>query len=129
MRMSRELRREARAAGISPSSVTLLVAIQSTPGIGVKELAERERMSAAGMSQQVDRLVGAGYVGRTPSESDRRRIGLTLTEEGRRVLRRVRSRRTLWLARRLGTLTPKELAAIEAAAAPLARLLDDEGRA
>jgi len=129
MRLSRELRREARAAGISPSSVTLLVAIQGAPGIGVKELAERERMSAAGMSQQVERLVGAGYVARTPSESDRRRIGLALTDEGRRVLRRVRSRRTLWLSRRLGTLTPEELAAIDAAAAPLARLLDDEGSA
>jgi DNA-binding MarR family transcriptional regulator len=129
MRLARELRREARAAGVSPSSVTLLVAIRGAPGIGVNDLAAHERMSAAGMSQQIERLVAAGYVERTPSEADRRRVGLTLTEEGRRALRRVRSRRTLWLARRLGTLTAEEVAAIEAAAAPLARLLDEEGRA
>ncbi|HEY7207992.1 MAG TPA: MarR family transcriptional regulator [Gaiellaceae bacterium] len=127
MRVSRELRREARAAGISPGSVTLLVAIQGAPGIGVNELAERERMSPAGMSQQIERLVNAGYVARTPSEADRRRIGLTLTEDGRRVLRQVRSRRTLWLARRLGALAAEDLRAIEAAAAPLALLLDGEG--
>src|SRR5919204_6568343 len=57
---SRELRREARAEGISPSQVTLLAVIKYTPGIGVKELAERERVSAPAMSRHVDRLVKAG---------------------------------------------------------------------
>ena len=43
-----------------------------------------------------------------------------------RELRRVRSRRTAWLASRLGGLTPDELAAVEAAVEPLSRLV--EGR-
>jgi DNA-binding MarR family transcriptional regulator len=128
LRVARELRREARAAGIAASDVSLLVSIKYTPGIGVNELAERERMSAAAMSKHVDRLVREGWVERTPSESDRRRIGLTLTEEGRRVLRNVRSRRTVWLSRRLGGLSPRELAVIEAAVEPLSLLLDEGER-
>jgi len=128
LRVGRELRREARAVGISPGQVTLLVAIKYAPGIGVNELAERERMTPAGMSRHVDKLVKAGWVTKTPNESDRRRTGLTLTEEGKRILRNVRSRRTVWLSRRLGRLSAKELAAIEAAIEPLTLLLDEDER-
>ena len=54
---------------------------------------------------------------------DRRRVGLTLTDEGARLLKRVRARRTTWLAERLRDLEPDELAAVEAAIEPLRRLL------
>jgi DNA-binding MarR family transcriptional regulator len=108
--------------------VSLLVAIKYAPGVGVGELAARERVSAAAMSKHVDRLERAGLAERRPSEDDRRRVGLTLTDEGQRVLRRVRSRRTAWLASRLGTLTADELEAVEAAVEPLSRLLHEDKR-
>jgi DNA-binding MarR family transcriptional regulator len=120
--IARELRRE-RIAGVSSQQVSLLVAIKHSRGVTVGRLASEERVSTAAMSKRVTRLERDGLVARTPSESDRRRVGLTLTEEGQRVLRRVRSRRTAWLASRLGSLSPDELATIGAAAEPLARLL------
>ena len=123
LRLARELRRE-RIAGVSPPQVSLLVAIKYTPGITVGRLAEEERVSTAAMSKRVSRLERDGLVARTKSDADRRCTGLTLTEGGQRALRRVRSRRTAWLASRLGALTPDELAAVGAAAEPLARLLD-----
>jgi DNA-binding MarR family transcriptional regulator len=125
--LGRELRRE-RIAGVSPHQVSLLVAIKYAPGVTVGELASEERVSTAAMSKRVSRLERDGLVARTQSEADRRRVGLTLTEDGQRTLRRVRSRRTAWLATRLGALTPAELAAVGAAAEPLARLLDREAR-
>lgn len=128
LKLSRELRREARRLGVTAGQVSLLGVIKYRPGIGVNELAELERITPAGMSTQVERLVRAGYVERTPSESDRRRVGLALTEDGRRLLRRVRSRRTVWLAARLGKLTAPELAALATAVEPLALLLDEEER-
>jgi DNA-binding MarR family transcriptional regulator len=128
LRVGRELRREAREVGVSPEQVSLLVAIKYAPGIGVGELAARERVSAAAMSKHVDRLERAGFAERRPSAGDRRRVGLTLTDEGQRVLRRVRSRRTAWLASRLRGLSPDELAAVEAAVEPLSRLLEEEDR-
>jgi DNA-binding MarR family transcriptional regulator len=126
LRVGRELRREAREVGVSPEQVSLLVTIKYATGIGVGELAARERVSAPAMSNHVDRLERDGLVERTPSADDRRRVGVSLTDEGQRVLRRVRSRRTAWLASRLGGLTPDELAAVEAAVEPLSRLV--EGR-
>jgi DNA-binding MarR family transcriptional regulator len=128
LRVGRELRREAREVGVSPEQVSLLVAIKYSPGIGVRELAASERVSPPALSNRVDRLEQDGLVARTPSDDDRRRVGLTLTDEGRRVLRRVRSRRTAWLVTRLGQMSPDELAAIEAAVRPLALLLDEAER-
>ena len=126
--MGRELRREARAVGVSPEQVALLVTIKYAPGIGLRELAARERVSPPAMTKHVDRLERDGLVVRTPSSEDRRRVGVSLTEEGQRVLRRVRSRRTAWLAQRLRGLSPKELAAVEAAIEPLRRLIPEEAR-
>jgi DNA-binding MarR family transcriptional regulator len=127
--VGRELRRETRALGASPEQVALLVSIKYAPGIGIRELAARERVSPPAMTKHVDRLERDGLVERTQSEDDRRRVGIRLTDEGQRLLRRVRSRRTAWLAQRLAGLDAAELAAIEAAVGPLSRLLrEDEGR-
>jgi DNA-binding MarR family transcriptional regulator len=123
LRVGRELRREAREVGVSPEQVALLVAIKYAPGIGVRDLAAGERVSPPAMSNHVDRLERDGLVHRTPSPSDRRRVGLTLTDEGQRVLRKVRTRRTAWLATRLKGLTLEQLAAIDAAIGPLSELL------
>ncbi len=128
LQLARELRRE-KIAGVSPHQVGLLVAIKYAPGVTVGELAAEERVSTAAMSKRVSRLERDGLVTRTQSEKDRRQVGLTLTEEGQRVLRRVRSRRTAWLASRLDTLSPEELEAVGAAVTALGHLLaDEEGR-
>jgi DNA-binding MarR family transcriptional regulator len=124
LRLARELRRE-KIAGVSPHQVGLLVAIKYAPGVTVGELATGERVSTAAMSKRVSRLERDGLVTRTKNEADRRRVGLTLTEDGQRTLRRVRSRRTAWLASRLSSLTPAELDAVGAAAEPLAQLLEE----
>jgi DNA-binding MarR family transcriptional regulator len=123
LRLGRELRQE-KIGGVSPHQVTLLISIKYTPGVTVGQLAAEERVSTAAMSKRISRLERDGLVARTKSEADRRCVGLTLTEEGQRTLRRVRSRRTAYLASRLGALTPAELAAVGAAAGPLARLVE-----
>ena len=125
LRLGRELRRE-RIAGVSPQQVGLLVSIKYAPGVTVGEIADGERVSRAAISKRISRLERDGLVARTPSDADRRRVGLTLTDEGQRVLRRVRSRRTAWLASRLDGLAPAELAAVAAAIEPLTRLHDAE---
>jgi DNA-binding MarR family transcriptional regulator len=123
LQLARELRRE-KIAGVSAQQVALLVAIKYGPGVTVGELASGEHVSTAAMSKRVTRLERSALVARTRSETDRRRVGLTLTDDGQRTLRRVRSRRTAWLATRLSSLSREELAAVGAAAEPLARLLE-----
>jgi DNA-binding MarR family transcriptional regulator len=124
LKLNRDLRREIHSLGVTGGQVSLLAVIRREPGIGVRELAARERMSAPGMSKYVARLEAAGLVARTEL-ADRRRIGLALTPAGQRVIRSVRSRRTAWLAERLGELSGEELAAVDAAVEPLARLIGE----
>jgi DNA-binding MarR family transcriptional regulator len=123
-RLNRELRREMAGLGVTNGQVALLVLIRSQPGIGVGELAARERVSPAAMSGYVERLAKAGLIERTPDAGDRRRHGLSLTPAGERTLRSARSRRTAWLARRLERLAADERAAVAAAVEPLRQLLE-----
>ncbi|HVN61939.1 MAG TPA: MarR family transcriptional regulator [Gaiellaceae bacterium] len=122
--MGRELRREVAPLGVTGGQASLLASIHHRPGIGVRELAELERMSAPGMSANLSRLERMGYVIRTRGAGgDRRRVGLTLSPEGVKMLRKIRSLRTRWLAERLEGLSPDELAAVDAAIEPLGHLL------
>ena len=123
LRLSRELRQETEQLGVTSRQVTLLWLIRGNPGMSLRELAAEERISAPALSGHVDRLEKAGLLARVRDESDRRRVGLALTDEGERLLRRVRARRTTWLADRLRGLDDDELAAVEAAIEPLRKLL------
>jgi len=125
LQINRQLRREIHRLGVTSSQVTILSIIRNNPGLGVNELATREGMSAPSMSGHVDRLEAGGFVERVRAESgDRRRVGLTVTRAGVRVLDDVRRRRTAWLSQRLENLGPDELGRIDAAVDALARILE-----
>jgi DNA-binding MarR family transcriptional regulator len=123
LHLNRQLRREIHSLGVTGGQVSLLVQIKYRPGIGIRELAALERMSVPGMSKFISRLEEAGLVQRAAVAGDQRRVGLTLTPAGHKVLRSVKSKRTAWLSARLRELGPDELDAIDAAIAPLERLL------
>ena len=125
LRLARELRREIHSLGVTGGQVSLLIAIGRNPGITAGELAERERVSAPGMSGQLVRLEAAKLIERTRA-SDRRRIELALTPEGDKVLKSVRRQRTAWLVDRLERLEPDELEHIEGSIDALEKLLGDE---
>jgi len=122
LRLARELRREIHSLGVTGGQVSLLVAIKNEPGITAGELAERERVSAPGMSGHLVRLEAANLIERRRA-TDRRRIELFLTSEGDKVLKSVRKKRTAWLASRLERLTDDERDRIESAVDALAKLL------
>lgn len=123
LRLSRELRKETEQLGVTSRQVTLLWLVREHPGLSLRELAAEERISAPALSGHVDRLEKAGLLERVRNESDRRRVGLTLTDAGLSLLRRVRARRTTWLADRLRGLDDGEVEAIERAIEPLGKLL------
>ena len=123
LRLARELRKETEQIGVTSRQVTLLWLVRVNPGLSLRELADEEGISAPALSGHVDRLEKLGLLGRARDESDRRRVGLTLTEDGERLLKRVRARRTTWLADRLRGLDADELAALERAIEPLEKLL------
>src|SRR6266511_2224498 len=91
LHLNRQLRREIHSLGVTGGQVSLLVQIKYHPGIGIRELAALERISVPGMSKFISRLEQAGLVQRAPVEGDQRRVGLTLTPAGHKVLRSVTS--------------------------------------
>jgi DNA-binding MarR family transcriptional regulator len=126
LKLARELRREVHSVGVTGGQVALLVQIKYAPGIGMRELAARERVSVPAISKFVTRLEAAGLVEREVIGGDKRRIGLHVTPAGLKVLRSVKSKRTAWLASRLRTLSPAQLEAIAAAIEPLTHLVGDD---
>src|SRR5689334_18441349 len=77
LRLNRSLRGEAHEQGVTSTQASLLYAINSFPGIGLGELAARERMGAPTLVAHIDKLESAGLVERARSDpNDRRRVDL-----------------------------------------------------
>src|SRR6516162_5528789 len=66
-----------------------------------------------------------GLAGRELSNTDRRVVRVHITEPGRALLVRTRTRRDLFLARRVGKLTADERAALARALPVMEKLLED----
>jgi DNA-binding MarR family transcriptional regulator len=125
LRLARELRKETEQLGVTGRQATLLGVVQQNPGLTLRALAQEEGISAPALSGYVDRLERLRLLERTRSDIDKRRVGITITPEGERLLRRIRERRTTWLIERLSRLDPDELATVAAAVAPLLRVTEE----
>jgi DNA-binding MarR family transcriptional regulator len=126
LRLARELRKETEQLGVTARQATLLWLVKRSPGLSLAELAAEEGISPPALSGYVDRLERAGLLVRERSTVDRRRVGLRLTDDGVKLMRRIRARRTTWLAERLDDLDSAQLAAIDTAIPALQRLLGDD---
>ena len=60
--------------------------LANAPGIGVSDLAHRLSIHQTTCSQLVEKLVARGYVTKTRSREDQRRVGLALSDVAGRVL-------------------------------------------
>src|SRR5512142_837281 len=126
-RLARRLRAQRATAGLTEAvlSETQLAALSAlevhqamTPG----ELADHEKVQPPSMTRVIAVLEERNLVLRSPHPTDRRQVILTVTEEGRGVVQRVRRRKDAWLARRLAELTDSERATLRAAVPILEKL-------
>ena len=125
-RTARRLRQQSDPA-LSPTQAATLATIERAGPLTPSELARIERVQRPTISRVTARLGQAGLIERLPDELDGRGARLRLTEEGRRTLRGLRSRKTAYLAERLERLDPEERAVLAQASELLERLLDDGG--
>ncbi len=124
-RLARRMRAERVAQGLQPelsdSQLAALAALEKhtmTPG----ELAEHEKVQPPSITRVIASLEERGLIQRMPHPSDRRQVVLTVTVQGREVVRQVRQLREAWLARRLRDLTPAEQAVLREAVPILEKL-------
>jgi DNA-binding MarR family transcriptional regulator len=130
VRTARRLRQDALGAEgvdvLSPTLSAALATIEVHGPLTPSELAERERIQRPTATRTVSRLAELGLVERTADPGDRRSALVSVTPEGRALVRRLRRRKDAFLARRLRDADAADLAALERAADVLERLLAEE---
>ncbi len=91
--MDVSVRASGELGGPSPVQLRALTALRQLTEANLAQLAEEMGVTVSTTSRLVDRLVSADWVHRGPSPHNRREIRLTLTESGKRLLRRFDKRR------------------------------------
>ena len=124
-RLARRLRQES-SSGLSPSLTAALSTLERYGPLTPSELAARERVQRPTATRILAGLDAAGLIVREPDPSDGRVTRVRVTPAARTLLRRLRGRKTAYLARRMRRLTPAELVTLAQAAAILERLLGEE---
>jgi DNA-binding MarR family transcriptional regulator len=82
--------------GLTIAQVRALFALDKKEAATAGEIAETARLSPASVTAMLDDLERDGIVTRVRSDTDRRRVLVVLTDDGRAVLKK---RRRLWLKR------------------------------
>jgi DNA-binding MarR family transcriptional regulator len=126
-RLARRLRVERLGLGgtetvLSDIQLAALAALERHDSMTPGELAEHEKVQPPSMTRVIALLEERGLVRRQPHTTDRRQVILTVTDEGRNVVQRVRRRREAWLAQRLQELSPDERQILRAAAPILEKI-------
>lgn len=106
-RIGRQLRKHS-SGGLSASQISALASIDRDGPIVLGDLAAIEQIAPASVTRLVDKLGALGLVERTRDAEDRRAIRVATTDEGSRLLREIRTRRSAWLAMQLEHLTPDQ---------------------
>jgi DNA-binding MarR family transcriptional regulator len=105
--------------GLSPVQLRALTALGQAGPANLGSLADEMGVTVSTASRLVDRLSTAGWVDRAPSRHNGREISLTLTEEGRSLLRRYDDRRLLRLRSHLERVPPDRQEGVVGALAEL----------
>jgi DNA-binding MarR family transcriptional regulator len=128
-RLARRLRQES-GEGLTPSQTSALASIERHGALTPSELATIERIQRPSATRVLGALGERNLIARESDASDRRVSRLKVTREGAAVLRRGRSRKNAYLARRMRNLDADELDTLARAAELIERLLegDDERR-
>ena len=124
-RVARRLRQEA-GTDLGPAQSSALATIERHGPLAPSELAQRERIKRPTATRLVGSLVELGLVDRVPDPADGRGSILTATPPGRALLRRLRARKTAYLAQQLRDLPPSDAAALARAAEVLERMLEED---
>ena len=122
-RMARRLRQEA-GTDLGPSQVAALATIERHGPLSPSELAERERIKRPTATRILRHLEAAGLVERVRDPEDGRASILSATPEARELLKRLRERKTAYLATRLSKLDDEDRRTLERAAELMEGMLE-----
>ena len=113
--MDASVRASDQVGALSPVQLRALTALQEYGPSNLAQLAEEMGVTVSTASRLVDRLVGAEWVNRRQASHNRREISLTLTSQGKSLLRRYDDERLGRLQNCLTGLAPDRQDAVVAA--------------
>ncbi len=103
---------------------TLALVYQSSE-ILPSELAVMEKVTSQSMSQIINKLLGTGYIKKTSSKTDKRKVIITITASGKKFIEKKRQERQEWLAKSIfEKTTQKEKDILVNAIKVLTKLVD-----
>jgi DNA-binding MarR family transcriptional regulator len=123
-RTARRLRQEADA-GLSPSLTAALATIDRHGPLTPSRLAEMERIQRPTVTRLLSTLENDGLIERLTDPDDRRVSHVSITKDGRALVKKLRSRKNAYLSKRLRHLDEDELETLERATAILERILEN----
>jgi DNA-binding MarR family transcriptional regulator len=128
VRTARRLRQEAAAetTGLTPTSVAALATIERHGPLTPSEIAEIERVKRPTITRTLGCLEREGLIDRAADPADGRSSLVSVNGAGRERLRRLRSRKNAYLARRMRNLSAEEVETLERAAEILERMREGE---
>jgi DNA-binding MarR family transcriptional regulator len=92
---------------VSMPGLRVLVLLEARPSMNLTAVAEHLGVNTSTASRSCDRLVVEGLVDRRDDPDDRRNIALTLTKEGRHIVRAVMAERKRVLVSVLEAMPPQ----------------------
>ena len=128
--ITRTARRLRQTAGspLGPSALAALASIERHGPLTPSGLAEAEAVQRPTATRMISRLEEERMVERASDPEDGRCSLISVSPAGSELLRKLRRRKTAYLARNLRGLEAGELATLERAAAILERMLEQERR-
>jgi DNA-binding MarR family transcriptional regulator len=120
--------RQEASPGLSPALTAALATVERHGPLTPSELAEVERIKRPTATRIAAALEREGLIARAPDPADGRVSLLSISPQGRNLLKRLRKRKNAYLSRRLRELPDADVEALEHAAEVLERLLEGEQR-
>jgi DNA-binding MarR family transcriptional regulator len=121
LRLSRRLRKH-DLAGLTPSQLSTLSTIGVQGPVRLGDLAAAERIAPSTLTRLINVLEDKGYVHRDAAPGDARAYLVSVTEQGRDVLERIKQEATNLLTDMLSALPSDQLGALASALPALEHL-------
>jgi DNA-binding MarR family transcriptional regulator len=124
-RLIKKLRKESvTGQQLSLTERSTMAMLHQQPEMLPSELAAMEKITNQSMSQILNHLLELGYITRTASTIDKRKVLISATEEGKQIIEQVRYERDKWLAKAIEeTCTAEEQALLKQAIGPLTKIV------
>lgn len=125
LRLARQIRSHS-AGDITPSQLAVIATLARHGPCTIGQLAQHERVRVPTISKIAEAVVAKGLADRFVDPSDRRRVVLDLSTEGKDMLLEIRRAALGWLAPQVKGLPPDDVEAVRQALPVLERLLTDD---